>query len=99
MSNQIIRDRTRRLLVAKYEMKRVQYKSLSEDRNLPNSIRFHFFLKLSQLPRNSSKTRIRNRCILTGRSRSVYKKFRISRIAFREMASQGVLTGIYKASW
>jgi ribosomal protein S14 len=99
MSNQVTRDQTRRLLMAKFELKRIQYKAIFEDRNMPNAIRYEYFLKLAKLPRNSSKTRTRNRCVFTGRSRAVYKKFRISRIMFRELASQGALLGISKASW
>jgi ribosomal protein S14 len=99
MSNHVIRDMTRRLLLAKFELKRVQYKALCQDRNLPNAVRYDYFFKLSKLPRNSSKTRIRNRCTITGRSRAVYKQFRVSRIVFRELATQGALCGIYKSSW
>nr|NP_943670.1 ribosomal protein S14 [Chara vulgaris]AAP92193.1 ribosomal protein S14 [Chara vulgaris]QXT44739.1 ribosomal protein S14 [Nitellopsis obtusa]WAK98773.1 ribosomal protein S14 [Chara vulgaris] len=99
MSNQVIRDQKRRLLVAKYELKRMQYKAICQDRALPNQIRYEYTLKLAKLPRNSSKTRVRNRCILTGRSRSVYKLFRVSRIVFRELASRGALYGINKSSW
>lgn len=99
MSNQVIRDHTRRLLMAKNELKRTQYKAICEDRNIPQSIRYEYSVKLSKMPRNSSRTRIRNRCIVTGRSRAVYSKFRVSRIVFRELASKGALTGVYKASW
>ena len=99
MSNQIIRDHTRRLLVAKYELERMQCKAISRHKNLPNQIRYEYFLKSSKLPRNSSRTRVRNRCIFTGRPRSVYKLFRVSRIVFRELASKGSLIGINKPSW
>lgn len=99
MSNQVIRDHKRRLQLAKYELKRLQYKALCQDRNLSSDLRAEAFLNLSKLPRNSSKTRIRNRCIFTGRPRSVNKLFRVSRIVFRELASQGKLLGISKASW
>jgi ribosomal protein S14 len=99
MTNQISRDLTRRSLVAKYEIKRIKYKAISQDINLPYSLRSMFALKLALLPRNSSKTRIRNRCIVTGRARSVYKKFRVSRIVFRELALQGAISGIQKSSW
>lgn len=99
MTNQISRDLTRRSLVAKYEIKRTKYKAISQDTNLPYSLRSMFALKLALLPRNSSKTRIRNRCIVTGRARSVYKKFRVSRIVFRELALQGAISGIQKSSW
>jgi ribosomal protein S14 len=99
MSNQVIRDHKRRLQLAKFELKRLQYKALCQDRNLTADQRTEAALNLSKLPRNSSKTRIRNRCIITGRPRSVYKLFRVSRIVFRELASQGALIGIYKSSW
>nr|QIQ23006.1 ribosomal protein S14 [Coleochaete scutata] len=62
-------------------------------------IRSEYGLKLAKLPRNSSRTRIRNRCIITGRSRSILKTFRISRIMFRTLASEGNLVGIRKSSW
>ena len=60
---------------------------------------FEARLKLSKLPRNSSKSRIRNRCSLTGRPRAVYRKFGLSRIALRELASDGKLPGVVKSSW
>jgi small subunit ribosomal protein S14 len=100
MSNQVIRDQKRRLQVIKFELKRLQYKAFSQDRrSLPADLRYEYSVKLAKLPRNSSKTRIRNRCIITGRPRSVYKLFRISRIVFRELALQGALMGINKSSW
>jgi small subunit ribosomal protein S14 len=100
MSNQVFRDQKRRIQFVKFELKRLQYKSVSVDRrSMPAKLRYKYFLKLAKLPRNSSKTRIRNRCIITGRPRSIYKLFRISRIVFRELALQGALLGINKSSW
>jgi len=99
MSNQNIKDQKRRLDLAKFELKRLQYKAICQDRNLSPDIRTEASLKLSKLPRNSSRTRIRNRCIITGRPRSIYKLFRVSRIVFRELASQGAIVGVYKSSW
>jgi ribosomal protein S14 len=99
MSNQIIRDQKRRVLVAKYELERMQCKAISRHKKLPNRIRYESFLKSSRLPRNSSRTRVRNRCILTGRPRSVYKLFRVSRIVSRELAFKGSLIGINKSCW
>lgn len=99
MANQNSRDLGRRLLVAKYELKRLHYRAILQDRNLPYSLRSMFTSKLASLPRNSSKTRIRNRCIVTGRSRSVYNQFRVSRIVFRELAWKGLIPGIKKSSW
>ncbi|XP_047963966.1 uncharacterized protein LOC125208398 [Salvia hispanica] len=97
--NQNIRDHRRRLLAAKYELRRNLYKALCRDPDLPNAMRVKHRCKLSKLPRNSSFTRVTNRCIFSGRSRAVYKKFRISRILFRTLANQGQLMGIKKASW
>jgi ribosomal protein S14 len=100
MSNQIIRDQKRRAQLLKFELKRLQLKAFIQDRrSLSSDLRYEYSLLVSKLPRNSSKTRIRNRCILTGRSRSVYKQFRVSRIVFRNLASQGFIMGIKKASW
>lgn len=94
-----ILDYKRRLLASKYELRRKLYKALCRDTDLPSNLRDKHRYKLSKLPRNSSFTRLRNRCIFTGRPRAVYEKFRMSRIVFRELASQGRLQGIQKASW
>ncbi|KAJ4788107.1 Ribosomal protein S14 [Rhynchospora pubera] len=94
-----IRDYKRRLLAAKYELRRNLYKTLWQDPNLPYDLRQKYRHKLSRLPRNSSFTRVRNRCIYSGRPRSVYKLFRSSRIVFRSLASEGALMGVKKASW
>ena len=99
MSNQNIRDHARRLIMAKYEIKRIQYKAIWQDINLANSIRYSSFFQLSKINRNSSLTRIRNRCVITGRARSVYNKMRISRIVFREFAAKGAIMGVNKSSW
>ena len=90
-----IRDHKRRLLAAKYELRRKLYKALCKDPDMRDKHRY----KLSKLPRNSSFARVRNRCISTGRPRSVYEFFRISRIVFRGLASRGPLMGIKKSSW
>jgi small subunit ribosomal protein S14 len=94
-----IRDHKRRLLAAKYELRRKLYKAFCKDPNLPSEMRDKHRYKLSKLPRNSSFARVRNRCISTGRPRSVYELFRISRIVFRGLASRGPLMGIKKSSW
>ena len=93
------RDLKRRKLYAKYKDKREILLSKSKDKNISTEERFEARLKLAQLPRNSSKNRIRNRCLLTGRPRGVYSKFGLSRIAFRELASDGKLPGVVKSSW
>jgi ribosomal protein S14 len=99
MSNQNNRDYKRRLLMATNELKRLQYKAISQDRNLTPKVRLHAALCLNKLNRNSTLTRIKNRCVITGRARSVYSKYKMSRIIFRELASKGDLTGVIKSSW
>ena len=86
-------------LVNKFSKKREVLKKIVKNRKLPLDERFKAQLKLAKLPRNSSKTRIRNRCEITGRPHGVYRKFKISRIALRELASKGVIPGMTKSSW
>ena len=93
------RDLKRRKLYSKYKAKRENLLSKSKDNTLSTEERFEARLRLAQLPRNSSKNRIRNRCLLTGRPRGVYRKFGLSRIAFRDLASDGKLPGVVKSSW
>lgn len=99
MTNKSIRDFKRRKLAAQYELKRLEYRAIIQDLSLPYSVRSSFISKLALLPRNSSKTRVQNRCVLTGRPRSVLRHFRVSRIVFRELASKGLLAGVTKSSW
>lgn len=95
-----IEKNNRRARMAKqYEGKRQRLKAVARDRSLPPEERFQAFLKLAELPRNASKVRIRNRCALTGRPRAYYRKFALSRIALRELASVGQVPGVVKASW
>lgn len=93
------RDLKRRKLVKKNAKKRAQLKAVIYDKNAPVEERFQAVLKLAELPRNSSKTRIRNRCALTGRPRGNHRKFNLSRIALRDLASRGELPGVTKSSW
>ncbi|HMM15332.1 MAG TPA: 30S ribosomal protein S14 [Parvibaculum sp.] len=95
----INRDQKRRKLAAKYAAKRAKLKAMTIDQSLPVEERFNAQLKLAELPRNSSKTRIHNRCELTGRSKSYYRKLRMSRIALRDLASRGQIPGMVKSSW
>ncbi len=99
MTNFIQKDYFKRQLVAKNELKRLEYKSIIKNQKIIQKVRYKYINKLNKLNKNSSQTKIRNRCILTGRSRGVYKMFRLSRIKFRELASQGMLPGVQKASW
>ena len=95
----IERNNKRRRLVKKHANKRATLKALIKDRSVPAEERFQAVLKLAEMPRNSSKTRIRNRCALSGRPRAFYRKFNLSRIALRDLASRGELPGVTKSSW
>ena len=95
----IERNRKRRRLANKFEARRSQLKAIAKDESYPAEERFAARLKLSEIPRNSSRTRIRNRCTLSGRPRGYYRKLRISRIALRELSSQGLVPGMVKSSW
>jgi len=86
-------------LVKKFSKKREALKKIVKNRKLPLDERFKAQLKLAKLPRNSSKTRIRNRCEITGRPHGVYRKLKISRIALRELSLKGRIPGMTKSSW
>ncbi|QUD88418.1 30S ribosomal protein S14 [Phenylobacterium montanum] len=86
-------------LVKQYAAKREALMAVANDQSLPLEERFEARLKLAKLPRNSSKTRIRNRCEVTGRPRAFYRKLKMSRIALRELGSQGQIPGLVKSSW
>ena len=88
-----------RKLVVKFAAKREVLKAIANDESLPLEDRFEARLKLAELPRNSSKTRIRNRCEVTGRPRAYYRKLKMSRIALRELGSNGQIPGLVKSSW
>jgi small subunit ribosomal protein S14 len=79
--------------------KRAKLKAIIADKKKPMEERFAATLKLAELPRNSSATRIRNRCEITGRPRAVYRKSKMSRIAIREYGSKGLIPGLVKSSW
>lgn len=89
----------RQKLVKRYSGKRQKLKDIIMNKTTAMEERFAAQLKLSELPRNSSRVRLRNRCSLTGRSRGYYRKFGLSRIALRDMASYGLLPGVQKSSW
>ena len=86
-------------LVKQFAARRAALKATANDQNLPLEERFDARLKLAELPRNSSKVRIRNRCVLTGRPRAYYRKLKMSRIALRDLASAGQIPGMVKSSW
>ncbi len=93
------KNNRRRKLVAQFADKREQLKAVADDTTRRPEERFAARIKLAQLPRNSSKTRIRNRCELTGRARGYYRKLKLCRNQLRELASQGRIPGMTKSSW
>jgi len=95
----VVKNRKRIRTVKKFELRRARLKAIAQDRSLPAEECFAARLKLAELPRNSAPVRIRNRCELSGRPRGYYRKFRISRIALRDLASQGQIPGMTKSSW
>lgn len=95
----IEKNKRRRRLVDQYAEKRAMLKAMAKDQTLPPEDRFKARLKLNELPKNSSKIRVRNRCAVTGRPRGYYRKFGVSRIALRELGSKGQLPGVVKSSW
>jgi small subunit ribosomal protein S14 len=95
----IERNDKRRRLVARDAQKRAELKEIANNKDLPMEERFAARLKLAQLPRNGSPTRIRNRCEVTGRPRAFYRKLKMSRIALRELGNKGLIPGLVKSSW
>lgn len=93
------RDKKRARMVKKYAAKRAALKKIIKDRNISAEERFQAMMKLDDLPTNSSKVRMRNRCALTGRPRGYFRKLKLSRIALRDLASRGELPGVVKSSW
>jgi small subunit ribosomal protein S14 len=98
-TSMVERNNKRRALVKKYASRRAALKAKVSDTSLPMEDRFQAQLKLAELPRNASKVRIRNRCELSGRPRGYYRKLKLSRIALRELTSQGLIPGMVKSSW
>ncbi|GAB0117421.1 30S ribosomal protein S14 [Acidisoma sp. 7E03] len=98
-TSQVNRNAKRMRMSARDKAKREALKAIIKDRSIPVEDRFEASVKLAQLPRNGSATRVRLRCELTGRPRANYRKFRLSRIALRDLASTGQIPGMVKASW
>jgi small subunit ribosomal protein S14 len=98
-TSSVEKNNNRRVLVAQKAAKRKRLKDITKDRAKPMEERFAAQMKLAEMPRNSSKVRIRNRCELTGRSRGFYRKLRVCRNQLRELASQGMIPGMVKSSW
>jgi small subunit ribosomal protein S14 len=95
----IERNNKRKRLTARDTAKRSALKEIANNKDLPMEERFAARLKLAQLPRNGSPTRIRNRCEVTGRPRGFYRKLKMSRIALRDLGNKGLIPGLVKSSW
>ena len=93
------RNKKRIALVLKYAKKRKNLKEIIMNKKLSLEERFGAQMKLAKLPRNSSKTRVKNRCEITGRSHGVYRKLKISRITLRQLSLEGKIPGMVKSSW
>ena len=95
----IEKNERRRRMTKTAAPRRARLKAIAKDKSRPLEERFAATLKLAQMPRNSSATRIRNRCEVTGRPRAFYRKMKMSRIALRELGSKGLIPGLVKSSW
>ncbi|TGD92379.1 30S ribosomal protein S14 [Methylobacterium nonmethylotrophicum] len=98
-TSKIEKNKQRRELVKRFAAKREALLTTANDEALSMEERFEARLKLAELPRNSSPTRIRNRCEMTGRPRAYYRKLGISRVALRDLGSRGMIPGLVKSSW
>ena len=95
-----VEKNNRRIRRSKQYAKRWErLRDVARDKSLPAEERFEAQLKMAELPRNTNPTRIRNRCELTGRSRAVYRRFKLCRVALRDLASVGLIPGVTKSSW
>ncbi|PNG25106.1 30S ribosomal protein S14 [Methylocella silvestris] len=95
----IEKNKHRQKLVKQYAARRARFKAIADDKSLNVEERFEARLKLAELPRNSSAVRVRNRCEVSGRPRAFTRKMKMSRIALRELGSQGLIPGLVKSSW
>ena len=98
-TSSVKKNQKRQKLADRFAAKRARLKAIIGDRDASPEDRFVAQLKLAALPRNSAKVRVRNRCALSGRPRAYYRKFKLSRIALRELASAGQIPGMVKSSW
>ena len=95
----IEKNNRRRRMTKQFSARRAKLKAIVQDKTKPVEERFAATLKLAELPRNSSATRIHNRCEVTGRPRAYYRKLKMSRIALRDFGSKGLIPGLVKSSW
>jgi small subunit ribosomal protein S14 len=95
----IEKNQRRERLTKRYAERRKKLKAIARDKNKPMEDRFAAALKLAELPRNSSATRVHNRCMISGRPKGYYRKLKMSRIALRDLGSKGLIPGLLKSSW
>ena len=98
-TSSIEKNKRRARMAQRFAGRRAKLKKIARDKNVSMEERFAATLKLAELPRNSAKVRIRNRCEITGRPRAYYRKLKMSRIALRELGSKGLIPGLVKSSW
>ena len=98
-TSKVVKNNDRKEIVARYAEKRAALRATIDSVTTSDAEKQEAYAKLRKLPRDSSKTRIRNRCAMTGRPRAYLRQFGLSRITFREMALQGLIPGVRKASW
>jgi small subunit ribosomal protein S14 len=98
-TSSVEKNNRRRKMVKQYANKRAKLKAIIQSKVTPIEERFAAQLKLAEMPRNSAKNRIRNRCEVTGRPRAYYRKLKMSRLALRELSNQGLIPGMVKSSW
>ena len=98
-TSSIEKNKRRARMAKRFANRREKLKKIARDRNVSMEERFAATLKLAELPRNSAKIRVRNRCEVTGRPRAYYRKLKMSRIALRELGSKGLVPGLVKSSW
>ena len=93
------KNNRRRKMSKQFSARRAKLKAVARDKTIAMEDRFAATLKLAEMPRNSSQTRVRNRCEMTGRPRAYYRKLRMSRLALRDLGSKGLIPGLVKSSW
>jgi small subunit ribosomal protein S14 len=98
-TSSVEKNKRRRKMTKQFAARRAKLKAIVSNKELPMEERFAATLKLAELPRNSSATRIHNRCELTGRPHAYYRKHRLSRIAIRDLGNKGLIPGLVKSSW
>jgi small subunit ribosomal protein S14 len=98
-TSSIEKNKRRARMAKRFAGRRAKLKKIAHDKNVSMEERFAATLKLAELPRNSAKIRVRNRCEITGRPRAYYRKLKMSRIALRELGSKGLIPGLVKSSW